>query len=132
MDHVDRQATWDPVVNTELVTNDTRLFLIADFRSPVNHNATTTKIKQYLCPSVSREESSRHNGIISELGDFYEMACIDYSGNAGVNPQEMNHLDQNGKPCPSHTGVLLLNEVASLSEGLPYQSTASKSLEGTA
>ena len=122
MDHVDRQATWDPVANTELLTNDARLFLNADFRSPVNHNATTTKIKQYLCPSVSREESSRHNGIISELGDFHEMACIDYSGNAGVNPQEIHHLDQNGKPYPSDTGVLLLSEVTSLSEGLPYKS----------
>ena len=122
MDHVDRQATWDPVVNTELVTNDSRLFLNADFRSPVNHNATTTKIKQYLCPSVSREESSRHNGIISQPGDFYEMACIDYSGNAGVNPHEMNHLDQNGRPYLSDTGVLLLREVTSLSEGIPYKS----------
>ena len=122
MEHADRQATWDPVADPELFVNDTRLFLNADFRSPVNHNATTTKIKQYLCPSVSREESSRHSGIISELGDFYEMACIDYSGNAGVNPHEIHHSDQNGKPYPSNTGVLLLKEVTSLSEGLPYKS----------
>ena len=78
MDHVDRQATWAPVRNPDLVTDDYRLFLNADFRSPVNQKATTTKISQYLCPSVSREESSRRNDVITELGEFYRMACIDY------------------------------------------------------
>jgi len=52
MDDVDRQATWEPVIDPELITNDTRLFMNADFRSPINHKATTTKIRQYLCPSV--------------------------------------------------------------------------------
>jgi len=122
MDNVDRQATWEPVVDPERITNDTRLFMNADFRSPINHKATTTKIGQYLCPSVSREESSRHNGRIRELGDFYEMACIDYSGNAGVNPNELRYFDHRGYSYPSNTGVLLLREVGSLSEGVPYQS----------
>jgi prepilin-type processing-associated H-X9-DG protein len=122
MGNVDRQATWKPVIDPERVTNDNRLFMNADFRSPINHKATTTKIRQYLCPSVSLEESSRHNGAISESGDFYGMACIDYSGNAGVNPNEAHYLDHRGYSYPSNTGVLLLQEVASLSEGVPYQS----------
>ena len=121
MDHVDRQATWAPVTDADRVTHDTRLFLNADFRSQVNHKATTTKIRQYLCPSVSREESSRHNDIISESGDFYGMACIDYSGNAGVNPNEAHYSDHHGHPYPSNTGVLLLREVSGLSEGVPYR-----------
>ena len=121
MDHVDRQATWEPVADAELVTDDTRLFMNADFRSPVNHKATTTKIRQYLCPSVSREESSRHNDTISESGDFYGMACIDYSGNSGVNPNEAHYFDHHGHPYPSNTGVLLLQQVSSLSQGIPYQ-----------
>lgn len=50
------------------------------------------------------------------------MACIDYSGNAGVNPNEAHYLDHRGYSYPSNTGVLLLQEVASLSEGVPYQS----------
>ena len=122
MDDVARQATWEPVIDPELITNDTRRFMNADLRSPINHKATTTKIRQYLCPSVTREESSRHNGRISESGDFYEMACIDYSGNAGVNPNEVHYFDHRGCPYPSNTGVLLLREVSSLSEGVPYQS----------
>ena len=122
MDNVDRQATWEPVIDPEIITNDTRLFMNADFRSPINHKATTTKIQQYLCPSVSREELSRYNDTISESGDFYGMACIDYSGNAGVNPNEAHYLDHNGLPYPSNTGVLLLRQVGSLNEGVPYQS----------
>ena len=120
MDHVDRQATWAPVTDADRVTHGTRLFLNADFRSQINHKATTTKIRQYLCPSVSREESSRHNDIISESGDYYGMACIDYSGNAGVNPNEAHYSDHHGHPYPSNTGVLLLREVSGLSEGVPY------------
>ena len=121
MDHVDRQATWAPVTDADRVTHDTRLFLNADFRSQVNHKATTTKIRQYLCPSVSREESSRHNDIINESGDFYGMACIDYSGNAGVNPNEAHYSDHQGQPYPSNNGVLLLREVSDLSKGVPCQ-----------
>ena len=121
MDHVDRQATWAPVRDPDLVTDDARLFLNADFRSPVNQKATKTKIRQYLCPSVSREESSRHNDTISESGEFYGMACIDYSGNAGVNPNEAHYLDHHGNLYPSNTGVLLLREVSSVNEGVPYR-----------
>ncbi len=122
MDRVDCQATWATVRDPDLVTEDSRLFLNADFRSPVNQKATTTKISQYLCPSVSREESSRHNDAISELGKFYRMACIDYSGNAGVNPNEMQYRDHRGHSYPANTGVLLLREVGSVNEGVPYQS----------
>ena len=121
MDHVDRQATWAPVRDPDLVTDDARLFMNADFRSPVNQKATKTKIRQYLCPSVSQEESSRHNDIISESGEFFGMACIDYSGNAGVNPNESHYSDHHGHPYPSNNGVLLLREVSDLSKGVPYQ-----------
>ena len=122
MDHVDCQATWAPVPEPDLVRDDSRLFLNADFRSPVNQKATTTKISQYLCPSVSREESSRQNDAISELGEFYRMACIDYSGNAGVNPNETHYLDHRGQSYPANTGVLLLREVGSVNEGVSYHS----------
>ena len=122
MDHVDRQATWAPVRDPDLITDDARLFLNADFRAPINQKATTTKISQYLCPSVSREESSRQSDIISEFGDFYKMACIDYSGNAGVNPNESHYCDHRGYSYPSNTGVLLLREVSSMGEGVRYKS----------
>ena len=122
MDHVDCQATWAPVREPDLLRDDSRLFLNADFRSPVNQKATTTKISQYLCPSVSREESSRQNDAISELGEFYRMACIDYSGNAGVNPNETHYLDHRGQSYPANTGVLLLREVGSVNEGVSYHS----------
>ena len=122
MDHVDCQATWAPVREPDLVRDDSRLFLNADFRSPVNQKATTTKISQYLCPSVSREESSRQNDAISELGEFYRMACIDYSGNAGVNPNETHYRDHRGQSYPANTGVLLLREVGSVNEGVSYHS----------
>ncbi len=122
MDHVDCQATWAPVREPDLVRDDSRLFLNADFRSPVNQKATTTKISQYLCPSVSREESSRQNDVISELGEFYRMACIDYSGNAGVNPNETHYRDHRGQSYPANTGVLLLREVGSVNEGVSYHS----------
>ncbi|MBT7730050.1 MAG: DUF1559 domain-containing protein [Planctomycetaceae bacterium] len=122
MDHVGRQATWAPVRDPNLVTDDYRLFLNADFRSPVNQKATTTKISQYLCPSVSREESSRRNDVITELGEFYKMACIDYSGNAGVNPNETHYRDHRGHSYPANTGVLLLREVGSVNEGVTYRS----------
>ena len=49
------------------------------------------------------------------------MACIDYSGNAGVNPNEAHYSDHHGHPYPSNTGVLLLREVSDLSKGVPYQ-----------
>ena len=46
MDHVDRQATWAPVTDADLVTHDTRLFLNADFsfpsKSQSNNNEDTT------------------------------------------------------------------------------------------
>ena len=122
MEQSERQATWQSVTDPMVTSSDTRLFLAADFRMPINKPATTAKISFYLCPSVSREEASRQRGQIVTAGEYEGMACIDYSGNAGVNPGEPQFKLPDGQPYRSGNGVLLTQEVRSLQHGIPYHS----------
>lgn len=121
MEQSDQQATWAPVADPNAVTGDSRLFLNADFRAPVNRPATTTRLSFYLCPSVARQEASRRAGKIIAAGDYEGMACIDYAGNAGVNPGEPQFSMPDGQPYPAGNGVLLVDEVSSLHAGMPYR-----------
>jgi prepilin-type N-terminal cleavage/methylation domain-containing protein/prepilin-type processing-associated H-X9-DG protein len=120
MEQPEQQATWSPVSDPNVATADSRLFLNADFRAAINRPATTTKLNFYLCPSVSREEASRQQGRIVTAGEYAGMACIDYSGNAGVNPDEPQFRLPSGQPYAAGNGVLLTEEVSSLSQGVPY------------
>lgn len=116
LDYLERpelQATLDPVVDPDLPAPDSRLYLRADFRKPVNRAAVTTKIPIYLCPSTGREDSSRRDDRIVAAGAYEGMACIDYSGNAGVNPNESQFLTPAGSPYPHENGVLLTYAPAS-------------------
>ena len=121
MEQPEQQATWSPVSDPNVATADSRLFLNADFRAAINRPATTTKLNFYLCPSVSREEASRQRGRIVTAGEYEGMACIDYSGNAGVNPDEPQFRLPSGQPYAAGNGVLLTEEVTSLSHGVPYR-----------
>lgn len=122
MEQSERQATWQSVADPMVTSSDTRLFLAADFRMPINKPATTAKISFYLCPSVSREEASRQRGQIIKAGEYEGMACIDYSGNAGVNPDEPQFQLPTGQPYAAGNGVLLTKEVRSLGHGVSYHS----------
>lgn len=71
---------------------------LIDFKKPftdqVNYSAVTTLIPTYLCPSIARVDPYRStDGRISGLPFTPyggEMACIDYLGISGPNPNEMN------------------------------------------
>lgn len=110
MEQSETQATMDPVTDPSVEAVDSRLYLMADFKSPVNGKATRTRIATYLCPSTSREHESRSNGKITASGTFTGMACIDYSGNGGVNPNEPQFLMPDGSRYGDDNGVLLVNK----------------------
>lgn len=121
MEQSETQATMDSVADPSVESTDSRLYLRADFKRPVNYKATRTRISTYLCPSTSREHESRSGGKIIASGTFNGMACIDYSGNGGVNPNETQFRMPNGDVYEDDTGVLLVNdEGSSLSDGIKF------------
>ena len=115
MEQSEISATMDDVADPN-VALDSRFYLKEDFKDVVNRNAVTTKISAYLCPSVSRQHASRSNGRITQSGDFENMACIDYSGNAGVNPNEPQFRMPDGSQYGYENGVLLTYSSTGFSE----------------
>ncbi len=106
MEQAEIGATHDPVADPDGVI-DSRLYLTEDITEVVNRNAVTTKIAAYLCPSVGRQHASRSNGRIVQSGEHDGMACIDYSGNAGVNPNETQFRQPDGNMYGYENGILL-------------------------
>ena len=86
---------------------------LLDFSKPftdqVNYKAVTTVIPTYLCPSTSRIDPFRSiEGRITGVPfEKYggEMACIDYLGISGPNPNEINPATQSAYG--GQSGVLL-------------------------
>ena len=123
--------TWDPVSDETQPAGDSRLYLTERLNTVVNQNATATRLSFYLCPSVSREHSSRRDDQVIDLNndgnidpvDYEGFACIDYAGNAGANwsySSWSRYRLPNGAMYPEKNGVLLnVNEVMSdFSEGV--------------
>jgi prepilin-type N-terminal cleavage/methylation domain-containing protein/prepilin-type processing-associated H-X9-DG protein len=106
MEQAETAATLDAVTDPD-VAADSRLYLTEDITEVVNRNAVTTRISSYLCPSVGRQHASRSDGRIVQAGDHHQMACIDYSGNAGVNPNETQFRMPNNAVYEVENGVLL-------------------------
>ena len=122
MEQSETQATMDPVADASAESTDSRLYLRADFKRPVNYKATRTRIATYLCPSTSREHESRSGGKIIASGTFNGMGCIDYSGKGGVNPGETQFRRPDGEMYDDDSGVLLVNdEGASLADGVRFR-----------
>lgn len=120
------QSTWDAVADSTQPAADSRLYLNARINSVVNQRATATIIPPYLCPSVSREHSSRRRGRIIDInGDgtldpvqYEGMACIDYVGNAGANGGYSRYLQPDGSMYPSWNGVLLNTDAYAYDGGI--------------
>ena len=128
------QTSWETVTNQNVAAPDSRLYLRANLNSEYNQKATSTLVPLYLCPSTSRTHSSRGNNRIKDRdGDgvmnpttFEGMACIDYSGNAGVNSNKSG-----GKPLyplpdgvtayPDNNGALINVAYSSLNKGIPLR-----------
>lgn len=122
MEQSETQATMDPVTDPNSESTDSRLYLRADFKRPINYKATRTRIATYLCPSTSREHETRSAGRIIATGTFSGMACIDYSGNGGVNPSETQFRKPDGAMYEDDSGVLLVNdEGQSLADGVMFR-----------
>jgi prepilin-type processing-associated H-X9-DG protein len=103
--------------------------------SEYNRAATATIVPLYLCPSTSRTHRSRTGGRIGDRnGDgvidvslFEGMACIDYTGNAGVNSTSSGGRPRYMLPdgvtgYPNDNGVISNTAVTSLDKGTPMQS----------
>jgi prepilin-type processing-associated H-X9-DG protein len=115
MEQAETAATLDRVADPT-VARDSRLYLTQDITEVVNRNAVTTKIAAYLCPSVGRQHASRESGRIIQSGEHQGMACIDYSGNAGVNPNETQFRMPNNAVYGVENGVLLTYSSPGFSE----------------
>jgi prepilin-type N-terminal cleavage/methylation domain-containing protein/prepilin-type processing-associated H-X9-DG protein len=126
LEQAETSCTLDRVADPDVPT-DSRLYLTEDITEAVNRNAVTTKISAYLCPSVGRQHASRSNGRIVQVGEHEGMACIDYSGNAGVNPNEPQFRKPDGNQYGYENGVLLtyssvgFDEPKSIDRGIEFR-----------
>jgi len=120
------QTSWEAVANEGLASPDSRLYLRARLSSEFNRRATATVVPFYICPSTSKTHASRSGSRVTDRnGDgtiepslFEGMACIDYSGNAGVNGGSTSPHKLNGLDYPDDNGVLLNTAVSTLNGGI--------------
>lgn len=131
MEQPEVSPTWAAVADAAEPAADARLYLTARLNTPVNQKATAVKLPFYLCPSVSREHTSRENDRIIDLNandqrdavDCEGAACIDYAGNAGVNwsytAWSRYRLPDGISMYPQKNGILLNDSSTALSDGVP-------------
>lgn len=135
MERPDIRPIWQAAADEDKPAADSRLYLNSALNSAVNQAAASTVLPCYLCPSVSREHSSRSGDRVIDLdrdgvlnpSQYEGFACIDYAGNAGANWSYASwaryRLPGSGQMYPEKNGILLnSNRVSTdLSTGVRYQ-----------
>lgn len=134
------QKTWGwPVFLLEWMERS-REFQQLELRKPIwgpeNRAGVSAEIGEYLCPSTSRRQTTRHRHRISldlinpdqwDAGTGEDMACIDYAGISGPTVHASLPHPATGEPYEANGGVLL-----NVSAGLATQTSASDIVDGLA
>jgi prepilin-type processing-associated H-X9-DG protein len=123
------QTNWTATVDRNVPAPDGRLYFNAPLNSICNQRAAAVVIPIYICPSTSRTHSSRSRNRTRDWdGDgtldvtrYEGMACIDYSGNNGVNSGYTRYRTPAGTTYSGSNGVLIFNQTRSLDSGIPLQ-----------
>ena len=123
------QTNWTATVDKDVPAPDSRLYFNAPLNSVCNRAAAAVVLPFYICPSTSRTHSSRSGGLTRDWDNdgtidvtrYEGMACIDYSGNNGVNGGYTRYRTLSGTTYPTSNGVLIFNQTRSLDAGIPLQ-----------
>jgi prepilin-type N-terminal cleavage/methylation domain-containing protein/prepilin-type processing-associated H-X9-DG protein len=123
------QTNWTATVDKDLPAADSRLYFNAPLNSICNRAATAVVLPFYICPSTARTHSSRSGNLtrdwdgdgVLDVTRYEGMACIDYSGNNGVNAGYTRYRTSAGTTYSGSNGVLIFNQTRSLKSGIPLQ-----------
>jgi len=127
IDQANIQTNWTEVVDKDVPAPDSRLYFNAPLNSICNQKAASTALPFYTCPSTARMHSSRDGSVtrdwnrdgLIDPSQYEGLACIDYSGNAGVNSNYTRYRMPTGAMYSGSNGVLIFNVTRSLDAGIP-------------
>ncbi|MFM8414422.1 MAG: DUF1559 domain-containing protein [Planctomycetota bacterium] len=132
LDFIDQSAVqtdWTTIVNKDAPAPDGRLYFNAPLNSICNQRAASAVLPCYICPSTARTHSSRSRNVTRDWdgngtldpGNYEGLACIDYSGNNGVNSGYSRYRMPSGATYSGANGVLIFNATRSLNAGIPLR-----------